>query len=143
MKHACVPPGGSPPLYRREEELSYDPSQVIHVPQPILVGYDARSGDRAAVNFGVAAARFTGAPLIIASARAGAAAFGAAGSAIVEEEYAGDEGMSIEHLGRELAAEGIKVECRTVQAASAATDLSRPCCSAASRAASRPRPTAR
>jgi nucleotide-binding universal stress UspA family protein len=34
---------------------------------PILVGYDPRSGDRAPVRFAVAAARFTGAPLIVAS----------------------------------------------------------------------------
>jgi nucleotide-binding universal stress UspA family protein len=34
---------------------------------PILVGYDPRSRDRAPAHFGAAAARFTGAPLIIAS----------------------------------------------------------------------------
>jgi nucleotide-binding universal stress UspA family protein len=34
---------------------------------PILVGYDPRSLDRAPVRFGVAAAAFTGAPLIVAS----------------------------------------------------------------------------
>jgi nucleotide-binding universal stress UspA family protein len=33
----------------------------------ILVGYDPRSGDRSPVRFGVAAARFTGAPLVVAS----------------------------------------------------------------------------
>src|SRR3954453_8011027 len=36
--------------------------------KPILVGYDPRSADRAPVQFGIAAARFTGAPLIIACA---------------------------------------------------------------------------
>ena len=38
--------------------------------KPILVGYDPATADRAPVNFGVAAARFTGAPLIVASAAA-------------------------------------------------------------------------
>ena len=44
--------------------------------KPILVGYDPVSADHAPVNFGVAAARFTGAPLIVASVsrRKGAAA---------------------------------------------------------------------
>jgi antitoxin (DNA-binding transcriptional repressor) of toxin-antitoxin stability system len=34
---------------------------------PILVGYDPKLRDRAPVRFGVAAARFTGAPLIVVS----------------------------------------------------------------------------
>ena len=38
--------------------------------KPIIVGYDPATADRAPVNFGVAAARFTGAPLIIASVSA-------------------------------------------------------------------------
>ena len=40
--------------------------------KPIIVGYDPMTSDRAPINFGVAAARFTGAPLIIASASAAA-----------------------------------------------------------------------
>ena len=35
--------------------------------KPIIVGYDPQTSDRAPVNFAVAAARFTGAPLVIAS----------------------------------------------------------------------------
>ena len=103
--------------------MSYDSSQVIQVPQPILVGYDAKDGDRAPVNFAIAAARFTGAPLIIASARPHATGLGVAGSQIVEEEYEEGEGLSLEHLGRELAAGGVKAECRTVQGSSAARAL--------------------
>jgi hypothetical protein len=38
--------------------------------KPILVGYDPRRKDHSPVDFGVAAARFTGAPLIIASVEA-------------------------------------------------------------------------
>ena len=43
---------------------------------PILVGYDPGRRDRAPVDFGIAAASFTGAPLIIASVHAGTAALG-------------------------------------------------------------------
>ena len=38
--------------------------------KPILVGYDPNEKDHSPVDFGVAAARFTGAPLIIASVEA-------------------------------------------------------------------------
>src|SRR5437868_5372072 len=46
--------------------------------KPILVGHDPAGADRGPVAFGVAAARFTGAPLIIASAHADHAAIGRA-----------------------------------------------------------------
>jgi len=88
------------------------------------VGYDGRTGDRAPLNFGVAAARFTGAPLIVAAVRTGSAALGAAGSAIVEEEYEARPG-ALEGLQRELEGEGIKVECRSVHGSSAAHALHR------------------
>jgi hypothetical protein len=37
------------------------------MPKPIVAGFDPRTADRAPVDFGVAAARFTGVPLIVAS----------------------------------------------------------------------------
>ena len=40
--------------------------------KPIIVGYDPATSDRAPVNFAVAAARFTGAPLMVASVGAAA-----------------------------------------------------------------------
>ena len=43
---------------------------------PILVGYDPGRRDRAPVDFGIAAANFTGAPLIIAAVHAGTTALG-------------------------------------------------------------------
>jgi nucleotide-binding universal stress UspA family protein len=92
---------------------------VIQVPKPILVGYDARKGDRAPMSFGVAAARFTGAPLIVASVHAGSTALGAVGSEVVEEEYESGAGQSLEHLRREIEAEGVHAECRSIQGTSA------------------------
>jgi len=92
---------------------------VIQVPKPILVGYDARKADRAPVSFGVAAARFTGAPLIVASVHGGSTALGAVGSEVVEEEYESGAGQSLEHLRRELEAEGVHAECRSIEGTSA------------------------
>ena len=87
------------------------------MPQPILVGYDAQRGDRAPVNFGAAAARFTGAPLIVASVHTGAAGLGPAAAASVEEER--ESGASLDHLRAELAAEGVDAEVRSITGASA------------------------
>ena len=42
--------------------------------KPIIVGYDPQTSDRAPVDFAVAAARFTGASLVVASVCAGPAA---------------------------------------------------------------------
>jgi nucleotide-binding universal stress UspA family protein len=105
-RDACLlaPPsrGGDDLIGRRESS-----ERVIQVAQPILVGYDPRAGDRAPVDFGVAAARFTGAPLIVASA------------GVSEEEHTGEAGESLEQLRRELAAEGVAAECRSVEGRSA------------------------
>jgi nucleotide-binding universal stress UspA family protein len=63
---------------------------------PILVGYDPRSLDRAAVRFGVAAARFTGAPLIVACVCAVAQAAGDG------EDLAPDAMQALEDLKADL-----------------------------------------
>jgi nucleotide-binding universal stress UspA family protein len=63
---------------------------------PILVGYDPRSLDRAAVRFGVVAARFTGAPLIVASVCA------AAQAAEQAEELAPHATQALEDLKADL-----------------------------------------
>ncbi len=42
--------------------------------RPIVVGFDAAIDDRAPVEFGIAAAEFTGAPLIVGTVHAGAEA---------------------------------------------------------------------
>ena len=62
---------------------------------PILVGYDPESRDRAAVRFGVAAARFTGAPLIVGSVSA-------APQANDSEELVPGAEQALEELSAEL-----------------------------------------
>ena len=49
------------------------------MPKPILVGYGPSSPDHAPVEFGTAAARFTGAPLIVASVHSSSTALGPTG----------------------------------------------------------------
>jgi nucleotide-binding universal stress UspA family protein len=89
------------------------------MPKPILVGYDPGAGDLAPVNFGAAAARFTGAPLIVATVRAGGAGVGAAGGGIVEEQLADSHGESLDHVASELRSQGISAECRALPGTSA------------------------
>ena len=91
--------------------------------RPILVGYDPAAGDRAPLEFGIAAAEFTGAPLIVGVAHASAAALGPAGEGVVEEQLADGPDESIDHLGAELRRHGVDVECRALQGTSAARAL--------------------
>lgn len=77
---------------------------------PILVGYDPGSRDRAAVDFGVAAALFTGAPLIVGSV---CAADQAAGHA---EELAPEAMQALDGLREEL---DIDIEVRELRSTSA------------------------
>lgn len=91
--------------------------------RPILVGYDAAGGDRAPVEFGIAAAQFTGAPLIIGAVHSNAVALGRAGEGVVEEQLPDGPGESLDHLGKELRQQGIRVECRALEGTSAARAL--------------------
>lgn len=91
--------------------------------KPILVGYDPASSDRAPVQFGVAAARFTGAPLIIGTVYSGAEAAGKFGHELVDEDLGTETGESLEHLERELRSEGVLVETHGLQGTSAAKGL--------------------
>lgn len=99
--------------------MTYDRSMA----KPILVGYDPGGSDRAPVEFGVAAARFTGAPLIVASVYSGAEAAGKFGHQIVDEDLETGTGESLEHLERELRSEGIRVETHGLQGTSAPKGL--------------------
>jgi nucleotide-binding universal stress UspA family protein len=76
------------------------------MPRPILVGYDPGS-DRAPVHFGAAAARFTGAPLIVACAFSDS---GHVGHGHMHEELGGDANEALESIRAELGREGIRVE---------------------------------
>jgi nucleotide-binding universal stress UspA family protein len=89
------------------------------VPKPILVGYDPSSPDHAPVEFGTAAARFTGAPLIVASVHGSSAALGPAGSALAEEQLADDAAEPLDHLRRRLSGEGVTAEYRALPGTSA------------------------
>lgn len=85
------------------------------MPKPILVGYDPERRDRAPVEFGATAANFTGAPLIVAAVRAGAAGLGTAGEGLDDE----DGGKSLHHIALELRARGIDAEERVLAGTSA------------------------
>jgi nucleotide-binding universal stress UspA family protein len=81
---------------------------------PIIVGYDPKLRDRAPVRFGVAASRFTGAPLIVASVCADWRATQDC------EELMPEAGQALEDLKAEVDAE---VEIRELRAASASRAL--------------------
>ena len=70
---------------------------------PILVGYDVERGDRAPLEFGLAAASFTGAPLIVAAVHGPA--------------------QSLDSVAYELRREGIDVDFRPLAGSSAARAL--------------------
>jgi nucleotide-binding universal stress UspA family protein len=96
--------------------------------KPIIVGYDPKSADRAPVNLGVAAARFTGASLIVTSVGRYASAYdGAAGdrpgTGEQDEDLVVDPSDALADVHRELEPEGIPVECRGLTGTSAARAL--------------------
>ena len=90
--------------------------------KPIIVGYDPQTFDRAPVNFAVAAARFTGAPLVIASVCAGSAVRDGSAAGRLED-LAADASGALDEVERELDAEGIAVEFRQIDNTSAARAL--------------------
>jgi nucleotide-binding universal stress UspA family protein len=91
--------------------------------KPILVGYDDRRGDRAPVEFGLAAAAFTGASLIVAAVHRSVAALDGAGVGVVEDQLEEGPGESLDRLADELRQEGINVDCRSLAGTSAARAL--------------------
>ena len=82
----------------------------------ILVGYDPRTRDRAPVRFGVAAAQFTGAPLIVAC-------ICGSGLGLLDEALAGGADEALEQLEAELLAEGVSAQFRELQGLSAPRSL--------------------
>jgi nucleotide-binding universal stress UspA family protein len=87
----------------------------------ILVGYDPETRDRAPLEFGVAAARFSGAPLVIASVHA------AGGDPVIAaqmgEELLADVAETLEEVRGELHAQGVDVTSRELAGTSAARAL--------------------
>jgi nucleotide-binding universal stress UspA family protein len=84
--------------------------------RPILVGYDPRGDDRAPVNFGAAASRFTGAPLLVAAVQSG-------GEAGTDADLVDDCSAAIARVEADLNDQGLTVSCRVLHATSAARAL--------------------
>jgi len=95
------------------------------MPSPILVGYDPRKADRAPVRFGAAAARFTGAQLIVGSVFADQKAADRLADGQVDQELAGDAEEPLAQLARELRADGVRAEYRPLAGHSAPATLHR------------------
>jgi nucleotide-binding universal stress UspA family protein len=91
------------------------------VSKSILVGYDPRTADRAPVHFGAAAARFTGAPLVVASVETGGSL--TAAGALYDDDLLADCAPAVEEIELELRPLGIKVDCVRLQSTSAARAL--------------------
>ncbi|HEX5901212.1 MAG TPA: universal stress protein [Solirubrobacteraceae bacterium] len=83
----------------------------------IIVGYDPKTCDLAPVDFGVAASRFTGAPLLIASVHG--VGDGRLGEHQMREDLLADAAETLEELNGELHAQGITAEYRDLAGTSA------------------------
>jgi nucleotide-binding universal stress UspA family protein len=99
--------------------------------KPILAGYDPRLEDHGPVRFGVAAARFTGAPLVVASVESGASLVGvyagpeqpyAVGMSL-DQDLMEDCQQALDDVEAELKAYGVRAECRILRSTSAAKAL--------------------
>jgi nucleotide-binding universal stress UspA family protein len=89
------------------------------MPQPILVGHDPRHPEHAPVDFGVAAARLTGAPLIVISVHAGHPSPGQKTDAELVSDCTG----IVAELQGDLAGADIDVDCRIMEGTNAARVL--------------------
>ncbi len=91
---------------------------------PIVVGYDPYDAGEAPVNFGLAAARATGAPVIVAAIYAGASAVERMPDHEFGEELSADARSALDGLQTRLEGEsGIRAELQPVEASSAARGL--------------------
>src|SRR3954466_4368814 len=91
--------------------------------KPILVGYDAKTSDRAPVLFGLAAARLTGAPLIVATAGAAQPGSDGLAAAHLEQDLLADASEALARVGADLEGEGVAVDVRRLESTSAARAL--------------------
>ena len=87
--------------------------------KPIIVGYDPKSSDLAPVAFALRAARFTGAPLVVASVGSRAGEH----HAHTEEDLHHPAGAALDELQRNLDAEGVALEGLQLESTSAARAL--------------------
>ena len=98
--------------------------------RPILVGYDPRTAERGPVNFGVAAARLTGAPLLIACGHVGPRPLAVSAGqplayaiALAEETLVSDCSNQLRQLKEELDGEGVSADYLKLPGDSAAQVL--------------------
>jgi nucleotide-binding universal stress UspA family protein len=98
--------------------------------RPILVGYDPRTVDRGPVSFGAAAARLTGAPLLIACVHVGVRPLAvSAGQTLsyaiaqAEDTLVSDCSSKLRQLEEEMEAEGVSADYLTLSGDSAARAL--------------------
>jgi nucleotide-binding universal stress UspA family protein len=95
------------------------------MPKPILVGYDPREADHAPVKLGIAVARWTEAPLIVACVEVGRSeAVSARPPGVVDADLVADSSGPIELIRTELESAGVPYECRRLASTSAARGLS-------------------
>ena len=90
--------------------------------KPIVAAFDPRTTDRAPVDFGVATARFTGAPLIVACVCASRPAHDRSGGHI-EEDLADEAAAELAQLEREIEPDGVAISYRQLEGTSAARAL--------------------
>jgi nucleotide-binding universal stress UspA family protein len=91
---------------------------------PIVVGHDPYDAGEGPVQFGLAAARATGAPVIVAAVYAGATAVDRMPDHEFAEELSADARAALDRLKTRLEGEtGIRAELRPVEASSAARGL--------------------
>src|SRR5215207_5885946 len=90
----------------------------------IVVGFDPNGTDEGPVQFALAAARFTGAPLVIAAVFAGDLALDRLAEGEFREELSADARDALDGLRTRLEGEeGVRAEVRLVEASSAARGL--------------------
>lgn len=88
---------------------------------PILVAFSPEHADRVPVHFAVAAARFTGAPLVVVAVGPGAAA----GDGLGDGEFAPTPGGAHESLASELRSTDVDATIRVVEDSSPARGVAR------------------
>jgi nucleotide-binding universal stress UspA family protein len=90
---------------------------------PIVVGFDPHGTNDASVQFGLAAARFTGAPLIIAAVYGGAPHVDRLADHEFREELSADARAAFDDLKQRLEGESVQCEVQLVEASSAPRGL--------------------
>src|SRR3954462_15523027 len=91
--------------------------------KPILVGYDPRQADNAPVELGAAAARFTGAPLLVVTVDAGHHRRHDHRTGHIDDDLAAGNDHALEPVVGKLKESGVTAEFRRVQSTSAARAL--------------------